>query len=171
MQAFFAAVESDGLRVGVEDQLRMRVLFATHNPWDLTTVRVALRSLLVHDPHQRAPFDRHFQQFFAAEDGQQTITGDQLLGVLEDLRNLPPDDLVSDRRLIGGLIGGLVCLAGGGGFMIWLSRWRQLDLKPLPAPRLDAPGQGFSIAAIGGARQVVVRQKRTRRLAPCRSQP
>ena len=92
LQAFFATLESDGVRIGMVDQARMRVLFATRNQWDLTTVRVALRSLLIHDPHQRASFDRHFSSFFASmDDDQPTIPADQLRRILDDLRNLQPD--------------------------------------------------------------------------------
>ena len=70
-----------------------------------------------------------------------------------------------DRRWIGWLIAGIACLAGGGGYYAWLYHWRRLHLKPIAVPELDAPGKGFSIAAIGGTRRPLVRQKRTRRLA------
>ena len=274
LQAFFARLESDGLRIGVADQTRMRALFATRHQWDLRTVRVALRSLLTHDPHQRESFDRQFNVFFPTKDDQPTIPADQLRRVLDDLRNLQPvepqprqvkrprdrptvaaenppphnwrkrvwgffrspafqmacllavavgvlvwavydrpenganppntpaqdtmrdehvvivetppppwtpdpwQDLAAGERLvisttpfesnrswIGWLSAGLVCLAGGGGYYAWLNRRRRLDLRPIAQPRLDASGKGFSIASIGGTRQPVLRQARTRRLA------
>ena len=87
---FFLTLKSDGVRLGVEDQARLRKLFASQTEWDLTTLGVALRSLLAHDPHQRAIFDQHFSRFFSEEDGDK-ISAENLRQVLEDLRNLKPD--------------------------------------------------------------------------------
>ena len=53
LRAFFESLRGDGVRIDVEDESRLRTLFATRHDWDLTTVRVALRSMLVHDPHQQ----------------------------------------------------------------------------------------------------------------------
>lgn len=91
LRAFFESLRSDGVRIGVEDEARMRVLFATRHEWDLTTVHVALRSLLVHDPHQRASFDRHFEAFFSVKESTAGFSAEQLRLVLDDLRNVGPD--------------------------------------------------------------------------------
>ena len=73
--------------------------------------------------------------------------------------------LAADRRWLGWLGAAVVGLALGTVYLAWLARWRKLDLEEFPAPAVDAAGEGFSIAAIGGPRRTVIQQKKAQRLA------
>ena len=103
-EAFFATLQSAGIRVTVKDYDRVGTALATGGPWSLQRLRDTLAAILARDTDQIERFHARFGMFFEPpweeRDGDAKVDPRQVLADLKKALGDAAD--VSDRRDVSG---------------------------------------------------------------------